>query len=166
MPGARRAGHAGAEPGVEGGRHPALVALRQVVEPVPQPRALGARSGERYLVSLTGESEWVRNVRAAGGRVALSRGRIRQAVTLVEVPPTDRPAIIRSYVLRAGRQERSPAVVREARTFFGVGGDLDPAEIAAVADRFPVFRVASDADGIKAADPSGTTPGVRSSSPR
>jgi len=122
--------------------------------------------GERYLVSLTGESEWVRNVRAAGGRVALSRGRRRQVATLVEVPPLDRPAIIRSYVLRAGRHEASPAVVREARAFFGVSGDLDPGELAGVADRFPVFRVTSDADEINAADPSADTPGGRSSSRR
>jgi glyoxylase-like metal-dependent hydrolase (beta-lactamase superfamily II) len=127
--------------------------------------------GERYLVSLTGESEWVRNVRAAGGQVVLCRGPRRQAATLVEVPLADRPAIIRSYVLRAGRRERSTTVVREARAFFGVGGDLDADEIGGVADRFPVFRVVPDAfapDGgrISVAGPSGDRPGGRSNSPR
>src|SRR5262249_17337580 len=31
--------------------------------------------GERFIVSLGGESEWVRNVRAAGGKVILRRGK-------------------------------------------------------------------------------------------
>src|SRR3712207_8118606 len=36
--------------------------------------------GRDYLVSLTGESEWVRNARAAGGRVVLARRGRRRAV--------------------------------------------------------------------------------------
>ncbi|RBY87724.1 nitroreductase/quinone reductase family protein [Blastococcus sp. TF02A-30] len=103
--------------------------------------------GEHYLVSLTGESEWVRNVRAAGHRVVLSRGRRRTPATLVEVPADRRAPVIRSYVLRAARRPGTTAVAREARAFFGVGPDLDLDEIAAVADRFPVFRVVPDAAG-------------------
>jgi deazaflavin-dependent oxidoreductase (nitroreductase family) len=45
-----------------------------------------AADGGHYLVALAGESEWVRNVRAAGGRVVIHRGQ-RRAATLVEVPP-------------------------------------------------------------------------------
>ncbi|WP_456889561.1 nitroreductase/quinone reductase family protein [Geodermatophilus sp. SYSU D00700] len=97
--------------------------------------------GAGHLVSLTGDSEWVRNVRAAGGRVVLARGGRRRAVTLAEVPVGDRAPVIRSYVLRAGRRPGTAAVAREARAFFGVGPDLAVDEIAAVADRFPVFRV-------------------------
>ena len=43
------------------------------------------RDGGHYLVALAGESEWVRNVRAAGGRVVPGR-RQRHAARLVEVP--------------------------------------------------------------------------------
>jgi deazaflavin-dependent oxidoreductase (nitroreductase family) len=102
--------------------------------------------GQRYLVSLTGESEWVRNARAAGGRVVLARRGRRRAATLVEVPVEDRGPVIRSYVLRAGRRPDSAAVAREARAFFGVGPGLAIEEIATVADRFPVFRVVPDPD--------------------
>ncbi|WP_199589359.1 nitroreductase family deazaflavin-dependent oxidoreductase [Blastococcus sp. TF02A-26] len=102
---------------------------------------LARHRGHGYLVSLTGESDWVRNVRAAGGRVVLRRGRHRVGVTLAEVPPAERPPVIRAYVLRAGRSADSAAVAREARGFFGVGRDLALPEIARVADRFPVFRV-------------------------
>jgi deazaflavin-dependent oxidoreductase (nitroreductase family) len=100
--------------------------------------------GRRYLVSLTGEAEWVRNARAAGGRVVLARRGRRRAVQLIEVPTQDRAPVIRSYVLRAGRRLDSTAVSREARAFFGIGPDLDLEEIASVADRFPVFRIAAE----------------------
>jgi glyoxylase-like metal-dependent hydrolase (beta-lactamase superfamily II) len=124
---------------------------------------LAAHEGSRYLVSLTGEAEWVRNARAAGGRVVLSRSGRRQAVILVDVPPSERPAIVRSYVLRAGRRPGSPAVAREARAFFGVGADLSPEEIARVADRFPVFRVAPGRTPVSAGGPNGSRPAARSS---
>ena len=45
--------------------------------------------GERYVVALAGESQSVRNVRAAGGRVVLGR-RERRAARLAEVPPQQR----------------------------------------------------------------------------
>jgi hypothetical protein len=102
---------------------------------------LARHEGQRYLVSLTGESEWVRNVRAAGGRACLSRGGRQRAVRLLEVPVEDRAPVIRSYVLRGRRRPGSTVVAREARGFFGVGPDLAPGEIAATAERFPVFRV-------------------------
>jgi hypothetical protein len=35
-------------------------------------------------------------------------------------------------------------VSRKARAFFGIGPDLDLEEIASVADRFPVFRIAAE----------------------
>ncbi|MGY1616194.1 nitroreductase/quinone reductase family protein [Geodermatophilus sp. SYSU D00691] len=110
---------------------------------------LARHEGRGYLVSLTGESEWVRNARAAGGRVVLSRRGRRRAVALVDVPVSDRAPVIRDYVLRARRRPGSTAVAREARAFFGVGPDLTEEEIAGVADRFPTFRVEPDvgADG-------------------
>ncbi|WP_456872199.1 nitroreductase/quinone reductase family protein [Geodermatophilus sp. SYSU D00766] len=105
---------------------------------------LADHDGTGYLVSLTGESEWVRNVRAAGGRVVLGRRGQRRAATLVELASPDRPPVIRSWLLRAGRRPGTAAVGREARADFGVGPDLDLTEIAATADRFPVFRVVPD----------------------
>jgi deazaflavin-dependent oxidoreductase (nitroreductase family) len=97
--------------------------------------------GERYLVALAGESEWVRNVRAAGGRVVLSRRRQRRAATLVEVPVKDRAPVIRAYMLRAGRRPGSAQVAREGRDYFGLSSDPTPGEVGSVADRYPVFRV-------------------------
>jgi glyoxylase-like metal-dependent hydrolase (beta-lactamase superfamily II) len=102
---------------------------------------LTEHDGERYLVALAGESEWVRNARATGGRVVLGRRRQRRPATLVEVPAKDRAPVIRAYMLRWERRPGSTAVTREARDYFGVGADLTLAEIGSVADRYPVFRV-------------------------
>src|SRR6266508_6976761 len=62
------------------------------------PLAVADYRGERYLVGMLGEgSSWVRNVRAAGGRVVLRHGR-REAVRLEEVDPAARPPILRRYL--------------------------------------------------------------------
>lgn len=106
---------------------------------VVQPR----HDGNAYLVALAGESEWARNVRAAEGQVRIGR-RHRRAARLVEVPPADRPPILRAYLLRWGRQPNSTAVRREARLFFGVSGDPSAEELSAIATRYPVFRVLHD----------------------
>jgi deazaflavin-dependent oxidoreductase (nitroreductase family) len=102
---------------------------------------LAEHDGTYYLVALAGESQWVRNVRAAGGRVVLGRRRQRHAATLVEVPTQDRAPVLRAYLLRWGRRPGSAQVAREARDYFGVGSDSTLAELASVADRYPVFRV-------------------------
>ncbi len=92
--------------------------------------------GHQYLVALAGESEWVRNVRAAGGRAVIRHGRASRA-SLVEVAPDERPPVIWAYLHRPGPS--SPA--NEARHYFGVKPDSSPEEIRSVADRYPVFRI-------------------------
>ncbi len=98
---------------------------------------------ERYLVALAGESEWVRNVRAARGRVVLGR-REQRSATLAEVPPDERAPIIRAYLLRAGRRPDSKAVANEARGYFGVSADPSPDEIRPIVEHYPVFRVVKE----------------------
>lgn len=96
--------------------------------------------GRRYLVSLTGESEWVRNVRAAQGAVVLGR-RVRHAATLLEVAVPERAPVLRAYLLRAGRRPGSAKVRREADMFFGISTDPSLDALGALAARYPVFRV-------------------------
>jgi hypothetical protein len=88
-------------------------------------------AGERYLVCMLGpDANWVRNVRAADGAAVLRHGR-REVVRLVEVPVRQRVPIIRRYLdLASGARPHLP-VTRES----------EPAEIAAAADRIPVFRI-------------------------
>ena len=99
--------------------------------------------GERFLVALAGESEWVRNVRAAGGRAMIGRRRLHTA-TLVEVPAKDRAGIIHAYVSRPGRHGVPKIRAGEARSYFGIstGASLD--EIRPIVEHYPVFRVVLD----------------------
>jgi hypothetical protein len=87
--------------------------------------------GQRYLVSMLGENvDWVRNARAAGGRVALRHG-CREDVVLDEVPVEHRGPILKEYLRRA------PG----ARPHLPVKKDAPLAEFDAVAPSIPVFLV-------------------------
>lgn len=99
--------------------------------------------GEQYLVSLSGESQWVRNVRAAAGRVVVGR-RVRRAATLAEIPVADRPAVIRAYLGRAGRRGRSWGTAGEARHYFGVDAVPTDEQLRGVVERYPVFHIRYD----------------------
>lgn len=56
--------------------------------------------GVDYLVSPRGETQWVRNVRAADGHLVLILGRRRVARTATELPVPERPAVLRRYLRR------------------------------------------------------------------
>ena len=71
---------------------------RRSGKPIRLPVVVATYDGERYLVSMLGDgTNWVRNVRAAGGRAVLTRGR-REPVRLDEVGDRERGAILRSYL--------------------------------------------------------------------
>jgi deazaflavin-dependent oxidoreductase (nitroreductase family) len=85
-----------------------------------------------YLVSARGDSEWVRNMRAAGGG-RLQVGRRTQQFTAVEVPDAQKPEILRAYLARWGWQVN--------RFFDDVTSASTDAELLAAAHRHPVFRL-------------------------
>jgi deazaflavin-dependent oxidoreductase (nitroreductase family) len=87
--------------------------------------------GARYVVSPRGESEWVRNVRAAGGE-AIVRHRGRRSVRLEEVPPEQRAPILKKYLSENAMSTKQ---------HFGIDPKAEIAEFAALAERHPVFRV-------------------------
>ena len=91
----------------------------QRVVPLGRPFEYG---GVRYLVSGRGQTQWVRNLRAAGTAELRIRGR-REAFHAVEVTGPEREAIVAAYRDRYGRSVRG---------YF--------AEIPDPADH-PVFRV-------------------------
>jgi hypothetical protein len=87
--------------------------------------------GTQYLVAPRGETQWVRNVRHAGGHLVLILGRRRQLCTATEVPVADSVPILRAYLRRWKF---------EVGMFFdGVSPDSTDEEWAAVAARHPVF---------------------------
>ena len=116
----------------------------------------GCESGY-YVVSLAGESDWVRNVRAAGGQVVIG-GRQRRAARLAEVPVRQRAPVIRAYLLRWGRRPGSRAAAREAHYYFGVSPEVSLDEIRGVAEHYPVFRI--EYAGEAGARPEEIAPGV------
>jgi len=63
--------------------------------------------GERYLVSARGETDWVRNLRAAGGGELEYSRRRTQRFTAVEVSDEEKPRVIAAYLDRWGNQVRS-----------------------------------------------------------
>lgn len=95
--------------------------------------------GAGYVVALAGESDWVKNVRAADGEAVIRR-RASRRVRLVELPVEERPEIIDAYVGRADRKG-TRAGNNEARYYFGLSEDPTPEELAAAAPYYPVFRI-------------------------
>jgi hypothetical protein len=92
--------------------------------------------GSQYLVSVHGESNWVRNVRAANGEASIISGR-RMPVRLIEIPLEDRPPVIQAY-LSEGSFGRSAADIARQ---FGVEPEPTISEITPLANRHPVFRI-------------------------
>jgi len=87
--------------------------------------------GRRYLVSPRGEGQWVRNVRAAGGRLTLIHGRTRQETIAQELPDGEKPAILRAYLRRWKM---------EVGVFFdGVSAESSEEELRRISHRHPVF---------------------------
>ena len=88
--------------------------------------------GARYLVAPRGETEWVKNIRAAG-EATLAVGKRRDAIEVDELADADKPPIIRAYL---------EEWAWEVKQFFdGITAQSDDEAIAAVATGFPVFRI-------------------------
>lgn len=86
----------------------------------------------RYLVAPRGLTQWVRNIRVAGGG-ELSLGSRSQPFNAVEVSDTDKVPILRAYLKRWKA---------EVGIFFqGVSADSPESELTRIAPDHPVFRV-------------------------
>jgi deazaflavin-dependent oxidoreductase (nitroreductase family) len=88
--------------------------------------------GARYLVAPRGNTQWVRNVRAAGGG-ELRLGRKRERFRAFELPDADKPALLRAY-LRLWSMETG-------KFFDNVKHDAPDVEIARIAPNHPAFRI-------------------------
>lgn len=88
--------------------------------------------GEDFLVAPRGETQWVRNLRAAGTGT-LRVGRKIEPFDAVEVADTDKAPILRAYL-----DEWAWEV---GRFFDGLSAESTDPEVAAVAAGFPAFRV-------------------------
>jgi deazaflavin-dependent oxidoreductase (nitroreductase family) len=105
---------------------------RKSGEPRQTPVNLLASDGNRYLVAPRGQTQWVRNLRVAGGGNLLL-GRRREPFRAIEVPDAEKEPILREYLRRW---------TWEVGQFFsGVGPDSPADELARIAPNHPVFRI-------------------------
>ena len=92
--------------------------------------------GQRYLVCARGNSNWVRNARAAG-EVVLVRALRRRRYAVRELPAEARPPILKAYLDR---------FATEVQRFYPVPKGSAVAAFADLAPRYPVFEL-HPADG-------------------
>ncbi len=88
--------------------------------------------GQRYLVAPRGETQWVRNIRAAGGG-ELRRGRKTERFRIVELGDEEKPPLLRAY-LKLWAWETG-------KFFNGVKHDAPDETIRAEAALHPMFRI-------------------------
>ncbi|HEY5360292.1 MAG TPA: nitroreductase family deazaflavin-dependent oxidoreductase [Streptosporangiaceae bacterium] len=88
--------------------------------------------GGQYLVAPRGHTQWVRNMRVAGGG-ELRVGRKVEKFTATELADSDKPQVLRAYLQRWKM---------EVGVFFnGVGPDASDARLLEIAPGYPVFRI-------------------------
>ncbi|PWI05826.1 deazaflavin-dependent nitroreductase [Streptomyces sp. NWU339] len=88
--------------------------------------------GAQYLVSARGHSQWVRNMRVAGGG-ELRVGRKVRSFTAVELPDEEKLPVLRTYLKKWGWEVN--------QYFQGVTAESSDEEIVASAPDHPVFRI-------------------------
>ena len=88
--------------------------------------------GERYLLAVYEETDWVANARAAGWGI-LARGRKAENVSLTELPLVARTEVLRSLPSQA------PQAAGFIKQRFGIA--YEPDQTAALADKCRVFRI-------------------------
>jgi hypothetical protein len=100
-------------------------------EPRRVPVNLLTFDAQHFLVSPRGNGQWVRNVRANGGRLDLLLGRRRTAQIATELADVDKVPVLRAYLRRWKA---------EVGVFFeGVGAGSSDEELLAIAPKHPVF---------------------------
>lgn len=103
---------------------------RKSGKPVTFPIVVTRYEDADYLVSMLGENtNWVANVRAAEGKVTISRGK-RRAAVLEEVPVEERASILKAFL----------QIAPGGRPHIPVDKDAPVEAFEAVASEYPVFR--------------------------
>lgn len=103
------------------------------------PLVIADYEGERYLVSMLGaDANWVRNVRAAGGRAVLRHGG-REPIRLEEVDARLRAPILRRYL----------ALAPGARAHIPVDHHAPLEEFERIAGQYPVFRIVAGGSALR-----------------
>jgi hypothetical protein len=87
--------------------------------------------GRRYLVCVRGDSNWVRNARAAG-EIVLARALRRHRYVVRKVPASMRPPLLKAYLDR---------FASEVQRFFPVPKGSPVEAFEDLSSRYPVFEL-------------------------
>jgi hypothetical protein len=92
--------------------------------------------GERFLIAPRGTTQWVRNLRAAGGAAQLRVGRRVESIVGAELAADDptKIEVLREYIRRWGWEVK--AMLPEP-----IDADADEATLTRIAAQLPMFRV-------------------------
>ncbi len=90
-----------------------------------------------YFVSLAGEADWVKNVRASAGQAVMISPK-REPIQLSEVPQEGRAPILLAYVQKRAFTHSG---AQASRHFFGLGPKPTFAEMEKIAGGYVVFRI-------------------------
>ena len=88
--------------------------------------------GKRYLVAPRGNTQWVRNVRAAGGGT-LRLGSKRERFAATEMADVEKPPILRAYLKNWASET--------GKFFGGVDHEAPEDKLVAIAAEHPIFRI-------------------------
>ena len=109
-----------------------IIRGRKTGEPRELPVNLLPFEGKQYLVAARGETQWVRNLRAAG-EGQLRVGRRTETFTYRELADDEKPAVLRSYLKRWAF---------EVGAFFdGVNAKAPEEKLREIAPGYPVFEI-------------------------
>jgi deazaflavin-dependent oxidoreductase (nitroreductase family) len=86
--------------------------------------------GRTYLLSPRGTTQWVRNLRAAGGEGELRSGRKVRRFRATEVPDSEKLPLLRLYMDKWAW---------EVKGFFGIDADAPDEELRRIAPDHPAF---------------------------
>ena len=87
--------------------------------------------GWTYLVAPRGQTQWVRDARAAG-TVVLRRGASARTYPVTELSTGGRAPLLKAYL---------NAYKTEVRRYFPIGGNADLESFDEIAEIYPVFRL-------------------------
>lgn len=86
--------------------------------------------GRTYLLAPRGTTQWVRNLRAAGGEGELRSGRKARAFRATEVPDSEKLPLLRLYMDKWAW---------EVKGFLGIDADASDEELRRIAPDHPAF---------------------------
>jgi deazaflavin-dependent oxidoreductase (nitroreductase family) len=111
---------------------------RKSGQPRTTPVAVVEHDSKRYIVSVYGIVDWVRNLRAADGEATLTRGRRSEAITAAELTPEEAAPILRETVTMMAA---APSFLQFLSDYFAVTPTSSLEDYQREALRHPVFQI-------------------------